>query len=88
MFKVTVSLIYEICHWIDRREFYFSSYPKNSKFYDESNKAVIGKMKNEDKGEQMVEFVGTKSKMCPYIREDDTGDKNANRIKNMQLIMQ
>ena len=45
-------------------------------------------MTNEDKGEQMVEFVGTKSKMCPYIREDDTGDKNANRIKNMQLIMQ
>lgn len=45
-------------------------------------------MKNEGKGEQMVEFVGTKSKMCPFRREDVTGDKNANRIKNIQLIMQ
>ena len=26
-------------------------------------------MKNEDKGEQIFEFVGTKSKMCPYIEK-------------------
>ena len=49
---------------------------------------VIGKIKNESKGEQMIKFVGTKSKMCSHIKEDDTGDKNTNRIKNMQLIMQ
>ena len=48
----------------------------------------MGKMKNKDKGEQICEFVGTKSKMCPYIREDVNGDKKANIIKNMQLIVQ
>ena len=38
--------------------FDFSSYPKESKFFDETNKKVIGKMKDEFSGVIVNEFVG------------------------------
>ena len=41
--------------------FDFSNYPKDSKFFDETNKKVIGKMK--DEFGIVEEFVGLKSKM-------------------------
>ena len=43
--------------------FDFSNYPKDSKFFDETNKKVIGKMKDEFGGVIVNEFVGLKSKM-------------------------
>ena len=43
--------------------FDFSNYPKDSKFFDETNKKVIGKMKDEFGGDIIDEFVGLKSKM-------------------------
>ena len=43
--------------------FDFSDYPKESKFFDETNKKVIGKMKDEFSGVIVNEFVGWKSKM-------------------------
>ena len=43
--------------------FDFSNYPKDSKFFDETNKKVIGKMKDEVGGIIVNEFVGLKSKM-------------------------
>ena len=43
--------------------FGFSNYPKDSKFFDEANKKVIGKMKDEFCGVIVVEFVGLKSNM-------------------------
>ena len=42
--------------------FDFSNYLKNSKFFDETNKKVIGKMKDEFGGVIIDEFVGLKSK--------------------------
>ena len=41
----------------------FSNYPKESTFFDETNKKVIGKMKDEFGGLVVIEFVGLKSKM-------------------------
>ena len=41
--------------------FDFSNYPKDSKFFDETNRKVIGKMK--DEFGIVEEFVGLKSKM-------------------------
>ena len=38
--------------------FDFSDYPKESKFFDETNKKVIGKMKDEFSGVIVNEFVG------------------------------
>ena len=41
----------------------FSNYPKDSKLSDETNKKVIGKMKDEFGGVIVIEFVGLKSKI-------------------------
>ena len=43
--------------------FDFSNYSKDSKFFNETNKKVIGKMKDEFGGVIVIEFVGLKSKM-------------------------
>ena len=41
----------------------FGNYPKDSKFFDQTNKNVIGKMKNKLEGKIIDEFVGLKSMM-------------------------
>ena len=51
--------------------FDFSDYPVNLKFFDPTNKEVIGKMKDELKGEIISEFVGLKSKMYSLISVND-----------------
>ena len=70
LFTDTDSLTYEIksknvyeelFKWKDLFE--FSNYTKDSKFFVETNKKVIGKMKDEFGGVILVEFVGLKSKM-------------------------
>ena len=43
--------------------FDFRNYSKDSKFSDETNEKVIGKMKDEFGGAFVIEFVGLKSKM-------------------------
>ena len=51
----------EVFKW--KHLFDFSNYSKDSKSFDEANKKVIGKMKDEFGGVIMTEFVGLKSKM-------------------------
>ena len=51
----------EFFKWKDL--FDFSNYSKDSIFYDESNKKVIGIMKDEYGGVIIIEFIGLKSKM-------------------------
>ena len=41
----------------------FSNYLAKSKYYDTSNKLVVGKMKYETAGVALEEFVGLKRKM-------------------------
>ena len=43
--------------------FDFSNYSTNSKYHDDSNKLVVGKIKNETSGVAIKEFVGLKPKM-------------------------
>ena len=66
----TDSLTYEIKSKNVFEEFYkwkdlfdFSNYSKDSKFFNETNKNVIGKMKDEFGGVIIIEFVRLKSKM-------------------------
>ena len=68
LFTDTDSLTYEIksenvyedfFKWKDL--FDFSNYSKDSKFFDSTNKKVIGKMKDEFGGVIVDEFVGLKS---------------------------
>ena len=70
LFTDTHSLAYEIKLEIVYEEFYkwkdlfdFSNYSKDSILYDESNKKVIGKMKDEYGGVIIDKFIGLKSKM-------------------------
>ena len=70
MFTDTNSLTYEIKSENVYKEFYkwkdlfdFSNYSKDSMFYDDTNKKVVGKMKDEYGGAIIIEFLGLKSKM-------------------------
>ena len=65
MFTDTDSLVYEIKTDDAYEDFYenknlfdFSDYPRDSKLFDPVNEKVIGKMKEEFKGEIISEFVG------------------------------
>ena len=77
MFTDTDSLTYEIKSENIYEEFYkwkdlfdFSNYSKDSKFFGETNKKVIGKMKDELGGVIVVEFDGLKSKMYSIKKID------------------
>ena len=67
LFTDTDSLTYEIKSKDVYEEFFkwkdlfdFSNYSKDSKFFNETNKKVIGKMKDEFGGVIIIEFVGLK----------------------------
>lgn len=69
LFTDTDSLMYEIEDanmynkiWQHRDEFDLSDYPKDF-FHDASNKAIIGKFKDEAKGKTAEAFVGLRAKM-------------------------
>ena len=78
-FTDTDSLVYEIRAVYDVYEkvyenkdlFDFSDYSKESKFYDNNNKKVIGKMKDEMNSKVISEFVGLKLKMYSLVTVDD-----------------
>ena len=70
LFTDTDSLTYEVRSedvyekiFKHKHLFDFSNFPKDTKFFDETNKKVIGKMKDESEGKIIEEFVGLKSKM-------------------------
>ena len=65
LFTDTDSLVYEIrggnvyeqC-FKDNHSFDFSGYPKDSKYFDDSNKKIVGKMKDEFNRVEIDESVG------------------------------
>ena len=63
--------------------FDFSNYPKDSKFFDLTNKKVIGKMKDESEGKIIDEFVGLKSKM--YSLKNNIC-KESNTAKGLNIV--
>ena len=78
LFTDTDSLVYEIkskdvyeeC-FKDKELFDFSEYPVDLKFYDSTNKKVLGKMKDEFKGQIITEFICLKSKMYSLTSIDN-----------------
>ena len=88
LFTDTDSLTYEIeakdvykDFWNDKDKFDNSDYPESSPYYCNASKKVIGKFKNEACGVPITEFVGLKSKMYSYIKNDEKGGKTAKGIK-------
>ena len=60
----------------------FSNYSKDSEFFDDTNKKVIGKMKDEYGGVIIDQFVGLKSKMYS-IRKIDGSESSTAKGVNM-----
>ena len=89
LFTDTDNLTYEIKSEDVYEEFFkwkdlfdFSNFSKDSKFFDETNKKVIGKMKDEFGGVIVVEFVGLKSKMHSMKKIDG---KECNTAKGVTI---
>ena len=89
LFTDTDSLTYEIKSedvyeelFKHKHLFDFSNYPKDSKFFNLTNKKVIGKMKDESEGKIIDEFVGLKSKM--YSMKNIDG-KESNTAKGVNI---
>ena len=88
LFTDTDSLKYEIeaedvyrDFWNDKDRFDNSDYPESSPYFDKTNKKVIGKFKDEAAGIPITEFVGLRSKMYSYIKDNQKGGKTAKGIK-------
>ena len=62
-------------------KFDFSEYPKTHKCYDETNKKVIGKFKDEAKGRIITEFIGLRPKLYSYILEGDKEELKKLKLK-------
>ena len=89
LFTDTDSLTYEIKSKDVYEEFFkykhlfdFSNYPEDLKFFDQANKKVIGKMKDESEGKIIGQFVGLKSKM--YSLKNIDG-KESNTAKGANI---
>ena len=88
LFTDTDSLTYEIetvdaykDFWTDKDMVDNSDYPENSPYYCNTNKKIIGKFKDEACGIPITEFVGLKSKMYSYVKDNEKGRKTAKGIK-------
>ena len=64
----------------DKEMFNLSNYSTKSKYYDNSNKLVVGKMKDETAGVAIEEFPGLKPKMYQYLVDDNSEYKKAKSI--------
>ena len=62
--------------------FDFSNYPKNSEFFDPTNKNVVGKMRDKSEGKIIGEFVWLKSKMYSIKYIDG---KESNTAKGVNI---
>ena len=89
LFTDTDSLTYEIKSENVYKQFYkwkdlfdFSNYSKDSTFYDDANKKVIGKMKDEYDGAIIDQFIGLKSKMYS-IKKIDRNESSTTKGVNI-----
>ena len=88
LFTDTDSLTYEIeaedvyqDFWNDKEKFDNSDYSESSPYFDKTNKKIIGKFKDEAAGVSICEFVGLRSKMYSYMKDNRKGGKTAKGIK-------
>ena len=58
----------------------------NSKYYDDSKKLVIGKMKDETRGIAIAEYVGLKSKMYYSFLVDDNSEHKKAKGVNKNVV--
>ena len=83
VYEIRDGNVYQQC-FKDKKLFDFSGYSKYSVYYDDSNKKVLGKMKDKFDGVKIDEFVGLKSKMYSLIAENDL---EVNKAKGVNLLL-
>ncbi|PFX21556.1 Terminal uridylyltransferase 4 [Stylophora pistillata] len=71
--------------WKNRDMFDNSDYDESSQYFNKENKKVIGKMKDEAAGIPIVEFVGLRSKMYSYIKDNGKDSRTAKGIKKVVI---
>ena len=88
LFTDTDNLCYEIETediyrelWEDKNLSDNSDYPKDSQFFDSTNKRGISKFKDEAAGMPIVEFVGLRSKMYSYVKDNGKNGKTAKDVR-------
>ena len=69
-------------------EYDFSDYPKEHPLYDETNKKVIGKMKDECAGVPISEYIGLRPKLYSVLRADEQVIKKAKGTKKYVIKKQ
>ena len=87
LFTDTDSLMYEIKtedvyeDFSNNKEMFdFSNCSIKSQYYDNSNKLVVGKMKDETAGVAVEEFAGLKPKMYSYLVNDNSEHKKGKGV--------
>ena len=66
----------------------FSDYPKDHPLCDETNKKVIGKMKDECAGSPTAEYIGLRPKLYSVLRADEQLIKKAKGVKTYGIKKQ
>ena len=79
MYEIETEDVYKD-FWNDKGKFDNSDYPESSPYFDKINKKVIGKFKDEAAGIPIVEFVGLRSKMYSYLKDNDKKARTAKGI--------
>ena len=74
MYEIKTEDVYEDFN-NDKEMFDFSNYSTKSKYYDNSNKLVVGKTKDETAGVAIEEFAELNPKMYLYLVNDNSEHK-------------
>ena len=69
----------------NKKVFHIGNYSTKSKYYDNSNKLVIGKMKDETAGISTKEFIRLKPKMNSFLADDNSEHKKA-KVVNRNVV--
>ena len=77
MYEIKTEYVYEDFS-SDEVIFDFSNYSTKSKYYDNSNILVIGKMKDKTRRVANEEFVGLKPKMYSFLVDNNEHKKSKN----------
>ena len=64
----------------------FSNYSTKSKYYDNSYKLVVGKMKDETTAVAIEEFSGLKPKLYPYFVDDNSEHEKAKGVNKNVVV--
>ena len=70
MYEIKTEDVYE--DFSNKEMFDFSNYSSKSKYYDNLNKVVVGKMKDKTAGVAIEELVGLKPKIYSYLVDDNS----------------